>query len=103
MMRGRHAEISRREFLTRISLGLSALATAVVSVPMIAYVLRPLLERTPAAWRTLGPADEFPVGDYRLVSFQDPSPLPWAGTTAQTAVYVRRLESGSFQIFSVHC
>ena len=103
MMSGRDAEISRRQFLTRLSLGLSALATAVVSVPMIAYVLSPLLERTPASWRSLGPADEFPVGDYRLVSFQDPSPLPWAGTTAQTAVYVRRLEGGIFQIFSVHC
>ena len=95
--------ISRRQFLSRLSLGLSALAAAVISVPMIAYVLSPLIERQRPVWRTLGPADEFPVGDYRLVSYEDPSSVEWAGTTAKTAVYVRREPDNSFRIFSVHC
>ena len=96
-------EISRRRFLSQISIALSALAGAIVSIPMIAYVLSPLLERSGPTWRTLGPADEFPIGDYRLVSYQDPSPVPWAGTTARTAVYVWREPDNSFRVFSVHC
>lgn len=95
--------ISRRRFLSQISIGLSALAAAVVSVPMIGYVLSPLLQREPRTWVTLGPADEFPIGDYRLVAYRDPSPLPWSGTTADTAVYVRRLADATFAVFSVHC
>ena len=97
------AEISRRRFLSQITIGLSALATAVIGVPMIAYVLSPLLERSRPTWRTLGPADQFPIGDYRLVSYEDPSPVPWAGTTARTAVYVRREPDDTFRVFSVHC
>lgn len=95
--------ISRRQFLNKLSIGLGALASAVISVPMIAYVLSPLIDRPRQIWRTLGPADEFPVGDYKLVSYQDPSPVEWAGSTAQTAVYVRRQPDNTFNIFSVHC
>lgn len=95
--------LSRREFLHRATLGLSALAGAIISVPMIAYVLSPLLNRPRPTWRTLGPADAFPIGDYRLVSYEDPSPVEWAGTTARTAVYVRRESDHAFRVFSVHC
>ena len=63
--------ISRRQFLSRLSLGLSALAAAVISVAMIAYVLSTLIERQRPVWGTLDPAVEFTVGDYRLVSYED--------------------------------
>ena len=42
------ALVSRRRFLSRISLALSGLAAAVVSVPIIAYLLSPLSPRRPA-------------------------------------------------------
>ncbi|HEX8969653.1 MAG TPA: (2Fe-2S)-binding protein, partial [Chloroflexota bacterium] len=54
--------LSRRRFLSRMSLALSGLAAAVVSVPIIAYLLSPLLEPTPDDWRDLGLVENFNIG-----------------------------------------
>ena len=52
---GNHDEVlTRRRFLSRISLALSGLAAAVVSVPIIAYLLSPLLQAAPEQWRDVG-------------------------------------------------
>ena len=96
--------LSRRQFLNRLSLGLSALAGAVVAVPIVAYLLSPLIKPAPNVWRDLGTVDSFPVGQsFKEVSILDPSPLAWAGETAQTAVWVRRSASDTFIVFAINC
>ena len=67
---------TRRKFLSRLSLGLSGLAAAVVSVPIIAYLLSPLLRPAPQVWRDVGTVDNFRVGDTDEVAIEEPSPLP---------------------------
>lgn len=98
-------DVSRREFLGRLSIALSALAGAVVGIPIVAYLLSPLINPTVNLWRTLGPVASFQVGQTVLVNYTDPSPLPWAGQTAETAVWVRRnsLKEGDFTVFAVNC
>src|SRR5438876_5320073 len=96
-------EITRRQFLSRFSLALSALATAVVSVPILAYLLSPLIRTSPPAWRPLGAVESFRVGETVEVAYEDPSPLPWAGQTARTAVWLRRLGGDRFVAFAVNC
>ena len=49
--------LSRRRFLSRVSLALSGLAAAVVSVPILAYLLSPLLQPSPDQWRDVGLVD----------------------------------------------
>ena len=95
--------ISRRRFLNRLSLGLSGLAAAVLSVPILAYLLSPLINRQPSQWIDLAPVGNFNIGDTVEVSFNDPSPLPWAGQTAATALWVRRVTTTDFTIFAVNC
>jgi menaquinol-cytochrome c reductase iron-sulfur subunit len=94
---------TRRKFLSRLSLGLSGLAAAVVSVPIIAYLLSPLLRPAPQAWRDVGTVDTFRVGDTVEVAIEEPSPLPWAGQTALTAVWLRRSSEREFVAFAVNC
>jgi menaquinol-cytochrome c reductase iron-sulfur subunit len=94
---------TRRKFLTRLSLGLSGLAAAVVSVPIIAYLLSPLLRPAPQVWRDVGMVDSFRVGDTVEVAIEEPSPLPWAGQTALTAVWLRRTGAREFIAFAVNC
>jgi menaquinol-cytochrome c reductase iron-sulfur subunit len=94
---------TRRKFLSRISIGLSALAGAVVSVPIIAYLLSPLLRPAPQQWRDLGQISSFPIGETVEVTFEDPSPLPWAGQTALTAAWLRRNTERDFTAFAVNC
>ncbi len=46
---------------------------------------------------------EFKVGETVGVTFMDASPLPWAGVTANTAAWLRRVSETKFTAFSVNC
>src|SRR5205085_12637369 len=76
---------------------------AVMSVPILAYLLSPLINPARKTWIDLGSVDQFSVGETVEVAFNDPSPLPWAGQTAQTAVWLRRDNETSFTAFEVSC
>lgn len=93
----------RRRFLARLSLGLSALVAALVGVPILGYLLAPLINPPTPEWLDLGAIDDYRIGDTKLVAVQDISPLPWAGLTARTAVYVRRTGREEFTVFAVNC
>lgn len=98
--------MDRRRFLTRITVALSGGIAALVGVPILGYLLAPLFRPPPVDYVDVGAVDSFKVGDTALAKMRDPSPLPWAGQLADTALWVRRrAESGddAFQIFSVHC
>src|SRR3977135_3019233 len=95
--------VTRRRLLGRISLALSGLAAAVVSVPIVAYLLSPLLQPPPAEWRHLGLVTNFRIGETVEVAYDEPSPLPWAGQTARTAVWLRRTGDMAFTAFALNC
>jgi menaquinol-cytochrome c reductase iron-sulfur subunit len=97
------ALLTRRRLLNRISLGLGALAAAVLSVPILAYLLSPLLNPARQVWVTVGGVNTFQIGQTVAVQYNDPSPLPWAGQTAQTALWLRRVAQDSFVAFALNC
>lgn len=100
---GGGAKATRRRLLTWISVGLSGLAGVVVSVPILAYLLSPLIRSAPPTWIDVDDADKFPLGATVLRAISDVSPLPWAGQTARTAVWVRRTMEQQFVVFAVNC
>lgn len=100
---GSDAAIGRRRFLTRLVLGLSALPVVGVSIPILGYLLSPLIRPAPEQWIDVGPATDFKPGETVLRSIADVSPLPWAGQTAQTAAWVRRTSDQAFTVFAVNC
>lgn len=95
--------VSRRHLLGRVSLALSGLAAAVVSVPIVAYLLSPLLQPPSEEWRDLGLVANFRIGDTVEVAFDEPSSLPWAGQTSRTAVWLRRTGERDFTAFGLNC
>ncbi|MCW5890361.1 MAG: ubiquinol-cytochrome c reductase iron-sulfur subunit [bacterium] len=97
------ADVGRRAFLTRLVGGLGAVTAALVATPVLGFILAPLFRRVPTAWRTIGPVDQFTIGDTVNVTFQDASPLPWAGVTANTAAWLRRDGESEFTAFAVNC
>ena len=94
---------SRRRFLNWLCLGGTGVAGAVLSVPVLAYLFSPLINPNGNVWRDLGAVDQYKVGDTVKVNFEEPSPLPWAGQTAQTAVWLRRETETNFTAFAVNC
>jgi menaquinol-cytochrome c reductase iron-sulfur subunit len=95
--------ITRRDFLSKLSLGLAGLGTLIVGAPVVGFLLAPLFRPTPDIWRPVGAVDQFKVGETVEVTFLDASPLPWAGVTAQTAAWLRRDSEQDFKAFSVNC
>lgn len=98
--------IGRRRFLSRVIIALSGGMAALVGAPIIGYLLAPLFTREPDTFVAVGRLTDFAIGQTRLVHFKDPSPLAWAGQTAETALWVRRRpDPGTemFQVFNVNC
>jgi menaquinol-cytochrome c reductase iron-sulfur subunit len=96
-------EITRRRFLTRLCVGLGSLGAAAVALPGIGFIFAPLFQKTPQLWRSVGKLENFKIGETVNVTLIDPSPLPWAGVTARTAAWLRRLDDGEFVAFAVNC
>jgi menaquinol-cytochrome c reductase iron-sulfur subunit len=77
----------------------------VVGVPIVAYLLGPLLQPRADVWVSVGPVTAFPAGATQLATYQDPSPQAWAGLTAVAAVWVRHdvTTVDEYVVFAVNC
>jgi menaquinol-cytochrome c reductase iron-sulfur subunit len=96
-------ELSRRKFLRRLSIGVGGATAVALAAPMAGFILAPLSRKEPRAWRTVGRIDDFKIGETTDVRYEDASPLPWAGVTARTAAWLRRVGPNEFTAFSIHC
>lgn len=96
-------EITRRRFLERLCVGLGTLGAVAVAIPGIGFIFAPLFKKAPRLWRGVGKLEDFKIGETVNVTLVDPSPLPWAGVTARTAAWLRRLDNGEFVAFAVNC
>lgn len=95
--------VSRRQFMSRLSITLGGVCAAIVGIPVVGFVVAPLFRKAPDAWRIVGKPDDFKIGETVNVTFADPSPLPWAGVTAKAGAWLRRQSENEFIAFSVHC
>jgi len=89
--------------LLRVGIGLSALAGALASVPIVGYLLSPLRNAGKRDWVRVGAMSEFPIGETRLTTFANPSHEAYDGPTAMVPCYVRRMANDRFQVFAVNC
>jgi Rieske Fe-S protein len=97
---------ARRTILQWLTYGLSAVAAAVLAVPLIGYFFG--VRKRQVYWVPLEEVSRFPVNETRLKTFDNPLRQPWDGITAQTAVYVRNLDADAqgrhqFLVFAVNC
>jgi menaquinol-cytochrome c reductase iron-sulfur subunit len=99
----RRRPLSRRGFILRASVALSAFGAALVGIPFVGFLFAPLVRRVPRLWRPVGRVEDFAVGRTVEVSFKDSSSLPWAGVTGKTAAWLRRHSDDEFIAFAVNC
>ena len=103
--------IARRQLLGKMSIGLGACGGVALGVPIVGFIVGPLLHPmgkgppSPDAkeWRSVGKTGAFQVGTTVAVTFEDASPLPWAGVTGSTAAWLRRVSETEFVAFSINC
>ncbi len=99
------ADVSRRKFLFKLSVAANGLVGAIFAVPIVGYLLGPAMKKGKAAefWVGLGPVEQFPEGETRLVNFRNPSTTPWDGQTGDLPCWVRRIAGNQFQVFAINC
>ncbi len=98
--------MTRRTMLMKLGLAVNALVVAALAVPVVRYLLSPVVRGRGGAylsWVPLGPVDGFPEGETRLATFRSPYVTPTDGKTADTACWVRRIDNERFQVFAVNC
>jgi menaquinol-cytochrome c reductase iron-sulfur subunit len=96
---------SRRAFLFKLSLLLNGVVGTVLAIPVIGYILGPALRRDSSfnSWVSLGPLNDFPEGETRLVDYRNPVTTDSDGETAKVACWVRRVQGSKFQVFAINC
>jgi Rieske Fe-S protein len=77
----------RRTFFQWVTAGLGAIATMLLGIPFVGYLLT--TRKEPVIWVPLGKVADFPAGETRMVTFDNPIRQPWDGMVAHTGVYVR--------------
>jgi menaquinol-cytochrome c reductase iron-sulfur subunit len=95
--------VERRGFLMTMTAALSGLAGVLVGVPFIGFLVAPVRRAPDDRWRPVGPAADFEIGATVKVIYVDPEPLPWAGFSADSAAYVRRIDATTVVAFSIYC
>ena len=99
-------EISRRDMFAKIGIVLNGLAVAVLAVPVVGYLISPILGGDRGQykrWISLGELDEFPEGQTRLAKFRNPISRVGDGETDETPCWVRRIQGEQFQVFAINC
>jgi len=96
-------EINRRRFLGKVAAVLTGVGGVAVAVPVGVYIIAPLFSQPPEPWVDLGPIGDYLIGQTKQVTFDDPSPLPWAGITAKISAWLRRDGDVQFTAFAVNC
>jgi len=94
---------SRRDFLLVFGLGLNAVAGALISVPILGYVLSSFAKKYNLKEIDLGPISNFPRGKTRLASYKNPYSRPWDGEMDEIPCWVRNIDDQKFQIFAINC
>lgn len=98
--------LSRRGFLMKVGILFNGLAGLIVAAPIARYLLSSITQGRASgylSWVPLGRVTEFPEGETRLATFQNPNVLPTDGKTVNTACWVRRVAGEQFQVFAINC
>jgi Rieske Fe-S protein len=99
-------QISRRDLLAKVGVILNGVALAILSAPVVGYLLSPILRGDRGKykrWVSLGELDDFPEGQTRLAKYRNPFSGVSDGDTDHIPCWVRRIEGERFQVFAINC
>lgn len=96
--------MTRRQLLSRLIAGTGLATAGIVGIPALLNVFSPLFERQSGEqWQSLGPVDDFPVGEMSEARFSPPRPRDASQSLDEKMVYVWRESEDNIVVFSRHC
>ena len=100
------ADLSRRGLLMKIGIFLNGIVAVILAAPVVRYLLSPIARGQRDgydSWVSLGNVSQFPSGQTRLGTYQNPLANQSDGKTADIACWVRNVDGQTFQVFAVNC
>lgn len=97
--------LNREAFMGLFIAGVGGLGSLIVGIPILGFVLSPLIKPPPTPWRDVGPVDKFEVGKTVAViyKYDQGQVQAWSGATQETKAWLRRDSQQSFTAFAVYC
>ena len=97
--------MTREGFMTLFILSVGGLGGLILGIPIIGFVLSPLIKPPPSVWRDVGAIDSFKIGKTVAVVYDyDQGPVQaWSGSTQKTKAWLRRNGPSSFTAFAAYC
>ncbi|HLJ67545.1 MAG TPA: ubiquinol-cytochrome c reductase iron-sulfur subunit [Chloroflexota bacterium] len=97
--------MNREAFMGFFILSIGGVMGLVLGIPIVGFVLSPLIKQPTNLWRDVGAVSSFGVGETVQVNFPYPneSVTPWSGPTQYTAAWLRRNSEDSFTAYAVYC
>jgi Rieske Fe-S protein len=97
-------EVSRRWLLLAIGALFNGVVGIAIAIPVVRYLLGPIRRQGAYdSWISLGAVNDFPIGETRLATYENPYSQPWDGATDKTACWVRHISDLTFQVFAINC
>lgn len=95
--------ISRRSFLDYSIRAVGAFMTAVIAIPVVGYVISPVMAKKESQWVQLGAVGDFKVGEPKAVEFSLFRKDGWVEVTDKKSVWVVRQSDQEFTVFNPRC
>ncbi len=96
-------DISRRNFMMRVSLSIAGLSAVIAAFPVVSALLAPMLQKDKPVWRKIGKLSDFNAGTTKLVSFENANADSYAGVTANSAAWIQHREDGKLVAYAANC
>lgn len=97
-------EVSRRWLLLKIGALFNVVVGIAIATPVVRYLFGPVRRQGfYDSWISLGSVNDFPTGETRIATYENPYSNPWDGATDKTACWVRHVSGSTFQVFAVNC
>src|SRR5580698_5253758 len=98
--------LSRRGLLMKVGIFLNGVVGVILAAPIVRYLLSPIARGQRDgydSWVSLGNVAQFPSGQTRLATYQNPFAVQSDGKTADIPCWVRNVDGQTFQVFAVNC
>jgi menaquinol-cytochrome c reductase iron-sulfur subunit len=96
----------RRTFFHWLTYLTAGAATIILSVPLVGFLFGALRKKE-EKWIALGKVSDYPQGQTRLVTFDNPLRQPWDGMTGHAGVFVcylgKKGDRDDFRVLAVNC
>lgn len=101
--RDQSANITRRNFLWSLIVGIGAVISAVVGIPLTGFLISPAIRKEQEEWSPIADLTEIPISEPTRVTYTSVKKDAWLQATSKKIVYVVRKSNSDIYVLSTVC